>query len=410
MKKIIDFIIENTVFILVAIIVVIIIIGYNTFNTVKRYNKLDVNLDSKLSNYNSNKLKLKYNDNGEIDRVVVSFDNNEMIVKNNSEIELRPTLDGSLHELKIFVYYKDGEIETFTKKYRIYEECKKETVESKEETGCNNGENKYSVKTVISDKKTGKKCSEKVKEYYCSEKEILEMTNTSNKNNSSNKNNNSSSNSSNKNNNTSSNSSNKNNNSNNNSSNKNNNSSSNSSNKNNNTSSNSSNKNNNTSSNSSNKNNNTSINNSNKDNNSNSNNSSSNSSNKNNNLSSNSSNKNNSSSSNISNKNNSSSSSTTNNRGCKIKVTNGTLGNNNWYISKVKLSMEITGSKVSTYGLTTSSSTSYNKKKQLSITSSHNQKKYYGYVKYTDGKVYKCSISLKVDIGNPTVPTSEIKN
>jgi len=71
--------------------------------------------------------------------------------------------------------------------------------------------------------------------------------------------------------------------------------------------------------------------------------------------------------------------------------------------------MNIVGSNVDKYGISTSTSANYNNKKQITISTSHGEKKYYGYVKYKDGSVKSCNISFKIDLEKPEIPTSEIR-
>lgn len=93
---------------------------------------------------------------------------------------------------------------------------------------------------------------------------------------------------------------------------------------------------------------------------------------------------------------------------CSLTVSKGTKGANGWYISDVTIKLN-KDSSVSKYGISTSTSATYNTKTSLKITEETSKKTYYGYVKYKDGKTAKCSIVLKIDKTTPTTPTSIIR-
>ena len=89
---------------------------------------------------------------------------------------------------------------------------------------------------------------------------------------------------------------------------------------------------------------------------------------------------------------------------CSISAS-GTPGNNSWYRSNVTLSLSRSDnlSGVASYGLTTSSSASYNGSASATRTSDTSGITYYGYVKDAAGNTNKCSKWFKMDKTAPTV-------
>ena len=87
---------------------------------------------------------------------------------------------------------------------------------------------------------------------------------------------------------------------------------------------------------------------------------------------------------------------------CNIS-TSGTIGNNDWYRSNVALSLNRTDnlSGITQYGLTTSSSATYNSKASDSQVNTAGTT-WYGYVKDAAGNTNSCSVSVKVDTTAPS--------
>lgn len=322
MRKIIDFLVTNIPIIFIVLIIISVGFLISLMNVDKKYVSLDVKLESVSKRFNSNKIKLSYDDTGEIKEVVLKTDNNEITMHNGSVFELKEDMDGKKVQLRVFVYYKDGSVETFSKNYQLYNECY-ETINRVEKTSCSNNDDKYFETKIFVDKITKKTCKKEVKEHKCTHIGINNghnnLENSDNIESSSGSGN---------------------------------------------------------------------SNNSGVD----------------------------SNKGTVNDKGNSSNKGTSNNtpensksRGCNLVVSKGTIGLNSWYVSNVTLTLKISGSDVSKYGITTSTKSTYNSKKSLSITSEHGLKKYYGYVKYKDGTTKSCNISLKIDKTKPTVPTSVIK-
>lgn len=93
---------------------------------------------------------------------------------------------------------------------------------------------------------------------------------------------------------------------------------------------------------------------------------------------------------------------------CTITITSGTKGLSNWYITKPTINMTYLDSRgsVEKYGLTTSTTASYNSKKNLQQGDTTGVK-YYGYVKDYAGNVGKCELeTIKVDTTPPTKPST----
>lgn len=94
---------------------------------------------------------------------------------------------------------------------------------------------------------------------------------------------------------------------------------------------------------------------------------------------------------------------------CSITI-NGTMGNNKWYKSNVNVTLNYSdkgGSKVTDYGISTSSSINYNGKKNTVQTADTKGITYYGYVKDGAGNTNKCNINFKKDSTAPTCGTAE---
>ena len=84
----------------------------------------------------------------------------------------------------------------------------------------------------------------------------------------------------------------------------------------------------------------------------------------------------------------------------------GTAGNNGWYKSNVTVSFASktdSTSGVSNYGITTSTSASYNSKSSVTQTADTSNITYYGYVKDAAGNTNKCSTNFKKDSTKPTL-------
>lgn len=87
---------------------------------------------------------------------------------------------------------------------------------------------------------------------------------------------------------------------------------------------------------------------------------------------------------------------------CSLKVTSGTLGDNNWYTSNVVIGFKskntTNGASITSYGIGTSQN--YNNNKSYTL-SSDGTKTIYGYVKDSKGNTAVCSISVKRDATKP---------
>ena len=90
---------------------------------------------------------------------------------------------------------------------------------------------------------------------------------------------------------------------------------------------------------------------------------------------------------------------------CSISLS-GTMGNNSWYRSNVKvtLNMSDNGDGIGSYGLTTSSSTTYNSTSTVTVKSDTGGVTYRGYVKDKAGNTKSCSVSFKRDATPPQTP------
>ena len=90
---------------------------------------------------------------------------------------------------------------------------------------------------------------------------------------------------------------------------------------------------------------------------------------------------------------------------CTLKAS-GTMGNNSWYRSNVTLSFASktdATSGVSTYGMASNTSTSYNKKTSMVQSSDTSGITYYGFVKDKAGNKTSCSYWIKKDATKPTL-------
>ena len=96
---------------------------------------------------------------------------------------------------------------------------------------------------------------------------------------------------------------------------------------------------------------------------------------------------------------------------CSISKS-GTVGSDNWYRSSVNLSLSKSDnmSGVASYGLTSSSSTTYNSKSSDSRSGETGSSKvsWYGYVKDNAGNTNNCSTTFGIDKTDPTVTTDSV--
>ena len=96
---------------------------------------------------------------------------------------------------------------------------------------------------------------------------------------------------------------------------------------------------------------------------------------------------------------------------CSISKS-GTAGSDNWYRSSVSLSLSRSDnmSGVASYGLTSSSSTTYNSKSSASRSSETGSSKvsWYGYVKDNAGNTNNCSTTFGIDKTDPIVTTDSV--
>lgn len=95
-----------------------------------------------------------------------------------------------------------------------------------------------------------------------------------------------------------------------------------------------------------------------------------------------------------------------NTSGCNFVISKGVKGTNNWYISDVTIKLNISGENVLKYGITNSDKVDYNNKKEYVIAKDASSQKYYGFVKYKDGKTAECNITLNVDLVKPKCSVS----
>ena len=89
---------------------------------------------------------------------------------------------------------------------------------------------------------------------------------------------------------------------------------------------------------------------------------------------------------------------------CEL-ILSGTLGNNSWYRSNVKVSINYSdaSSGVKDYGITTSSTVNFNSKKEITQTADTASVTYYGHVRDKAGNTYTCSKTFKKDSTKPTL-------
>jgi len=89
---------------------------------------------------------------------------------------------------------------------------------------------------------------------------------------------------------------------------------------------------------------------------------------------------------------------------CILEITSGTAGQNGWYIGNVQVKFKskstTNGAKISSYGISTSSATTYNKNETITI-SKDGSTKVYGFVKDSKGKTAVCTITVKKDSQEP---------
>ena len=92
---------------------------------------------------------------------------------------------------------------------------------------------------------------------------------------------------------------------------------------------------------------------------------------------------------------------------CSVKGS-GTKGDNDWYRSNVNvyLNYSDSGSGINNYGLSTSSSVTYNKSKSATQTSDTKGTKYNGYVQDAAGNTGKCNLNVKKDVTKPSCSIS----
>lgn len=90
---------------------------------------------------------------------------------------------------------------------------------------------------------------------------------------------------------------------------------------------------------------------------------------------------------------------------CNITVGSGTVGNNDWYTSNVKLDLNYDDdeSGVLDYGIFSSSEETYNGQNTATQTADTAGITYYGYVKDAAGNTGKCTLDIKKDATKPTI-------
>ncbi len=95
---------------------------------------------------------------------------------------------------------------------------------------------------------------------------------------------------------------------------------------------------------------------------------------------------------------------------CSLSI-NGTSGSNSWYRSNVTVSLTRSDatSGVSSYGISTSSSATYNGSTSVTQTADTNTITYYGYVMDAAGNTCRTSTSFKKDSTAPSIPYCTIK-
>ncbi len=90
---------------------------------------------------------------------------------------------------------------------------------------------------------------------------------------------------------------------------------------------------------------------------------------------------------------------------CTLEIASGTKGQNNWYVGNVKVRFKSknttsSGAKITSYGITTSSTPTYNGNDALTV-SKDGTTKVYGYVKDSNGKTAVCTVTVKKDTVDP---------
>ena len=90
---------------------------------------------------------------------------------------------------------------------------------------------------------------------------------------------------------------------------------------------------------------------------------------------------------------------------CSLYISNGTVGNNGWYVSDVVVkfkSKNVTtkGATISSYGIGTDGNINYNKKDSV-VVNKDGTTTVYGYIKDSNGKTAVCSINVKRDTVKP---------
>ncbi len=91
---------------------------------------------------------------------------------------------------------------------------------------------------------------------------------------------------------------------------------------------------------------------------------------------------------------------------CNLSIISGTKGENDWYNSNVTIRMTSSdsgGSNLTDYGITTSSTATYNSSASVIHSADGKDITYYGYVKDGVGNTNKCSVSFKKDSTSPTI-------
>lgn len=90
---------------------------------------------------------------------------------------------------------------------------------------------------------------------------------------------------------------------------------------------------------------------------------------------------------------------------CVLEIASGKSGSNGWYVGNVKVRFKskttnTAGAKITTFGISTSSTVTYNKNTALTV-SKDGTTKVYGYVKDSNGKTAVCTITVKKDVEEP---------
>lgn len=90
---------------------------------------------------------------------------------------------------------------------------------------------------------------------------------------------------------------------------------------------------------------------------------------------------------------------------CVLEIASGDAGSNGWYVGNVKVRFKekkttTSGAKITNYGISTSSTVTYNSNTALTV-SKDGTTKVYGYVKDSNGKTAVCTITVKKDTVDP---------